>query len=761
MIYDFQQLSPHDLEILVRDLLQGEWGLLLESFKAGRDGGVDLRYARGPHNLVVQVKHYLKTGVSGLLRDLKHEVPKFSSLNPTRYIIATSVALSPANKQAIADVFNGQLAITDILGQEDLNNLLGRHPNIEGKHYKLWLASRAVLDRVLHSDIIVQTEFQVEKVHAAIRRNVRGDAYPRALEVLDHDRVVIISGAPGVGKTTLANMLLYAHLERGWEPVVIRRDVAEGQKFFQRGKSQIFYFDDFMGATFLGDRSSILLDNADRSIVDFIDMIRSSPNARLILTTREHIFGQAVAISERLRQAGLDSHKMVLHIGDYSFAHKAQILYNHLYFSDLPAVYKDVLLDGDLYLEIVRHPKFNPRLIEWLSNFSRIQSISPSGYRDFVWNLLNDPSEVWLHAYERQLSDAGRSLLLALYSLGGKSEGSVLQPAFKKLHKARATRWGLQRRPEDWSTAMSELTNAFLRPAGISSFEVLDPSVMDLVNAVIRKAPENAVDLILGAIDFSQLERVWEIGKTGVLDIGAALVEGGASISSAIESLVLRPSRIVALGSGFGLRQWTEEARLAAILPIANKMMTKEMLALTRVLEDQMIAVWLIRGVRIRDGVEALRLLEQASWEPLKLPDLQRQLIERLIDEAQLGCRSDELREIVSVLDLEGPDNVATLASLRAAFEISRGSIASEIEDCRTDSEFKDLEEDFELFASSLGVEVSREVERLQEAYAEYNDYEEQRADEMMDDYRERYREAIASEDSVRDMFASLRGDRE
>ena len=37
--YDFHQLSPHDLEILARDLLQAEWGITLESFKTGRDGG--------------------------------------------------------------------------------------------------------------------------------------------------------------------------------------------------------------------------------------------------------------------------------------------------------------------------------------------------------------------------------------------------------------------------------------------------------------------------------------------------------------------------------------------------------------------------------------------------------------------------------------------------------------------------------------------------------------------------------------------------
>lgn len=760
MPYDFQQLSPHDLETLVRDLLQAEWGVLLESFKTGRDGGIDLRYAHGPNNLVVQVKHYVKTGIVGLLRDLKIEVAKVTALKPSCYILATSVPLSPANKEAIAQVFSGALAVANVKGQEDLNNLLGRHPNVEHTHYKLWLASRAVLDRVLHSDVITQTEFQVEKVHATIRRNVRSDAYPKALEILNRDRVVIISGAPGVGKTTLANMLLYTHLERDWEPVIIRRDIAEGQKLFQRGKPQIFYFDDFMGATFLGDRASGLLHNEDRAISDFIDLVRASPGARLILTTREHIFGQAVATSERLRQAGLDSHKLILRIGEYSFGQKAQILYNHLYFSDLPEAYKDALLASDFYLEIVRHPKFNPRLIEWLSSFRRINSVPPAGYQDFVRNLLRDPSEVWLHAYEQQLSDAGRSLLLALYSLGGKAEGVVLQPAFKKLHEARSTRWGLPRRPEDWAIAMAELANAFLRPTGKSAFEVLDPSVIDLLNAVIRKAPENAVDLVLGAVDFSQVERVWEIGKNDAPAIRAALIQGGAPVAMSIGRLITRPHRLVAFAGRVGSIQWTEEARIAVILPLTDAMKTQGMLELAKSLKDALVAAWLERGVHINDGVEALRALEHVSWQPLKAHDLEHQLAKRLVDQAQIGCRSDELREIVSVLDLEGPENAATLTALQVAFEASRGSIALEISDCRTDDEFKGLRGDYELLARNLRVDVSSELEELENAYSEYSEYEEQRAEQMMDEYKGRYRESSASEDSVRDMFASLRGDR-
>jgi hypothetical protein len=97
---------------------------------------------------------------------------------------------------------------------------------------------------------------------------------------------------------------------------------------------------------------------------------------------------------------------------------------------------------------------------------------------------------------------------------------------------------------------------------------------------------------------------------------------------------------------------------------------------------------------------------------------------------------------------------------LRSAFENSRDAIEAEIGNCRTAQDCKGLKEDLELFASSLGVDVSYELERLDEANSEFDDYEERRADAMMDEYRDQYRESRTSEASVRDMFDSLRGDR-
>ena len=271
--YDFKQLSPHDLEVLARDLLQAEWGVTLESFKSGRDGGVDLRYAKAGADLVVQCKHYVESGVRGLLRALRSEAEKVRSLGPERYAVVTSVALSPNDKAKIVDIIGPTaLASADVFGADDLNNLLGRHPQVERSHFKLWLASRAVLDRVVNNAVVTQTEFRVREVYEEVRRYVQSDVYPKAVGLLEEHGVVIVAGPPGVGKTTLANLLLYRHVESGFRAVVVQR-IGEALEMFQEGERQVFYFDDFLGRTFLGDRQGGVEDYDRRALVEFLRMV--------------------------------------------------------------------------------------------------------------------------------------------------------------------------------------------------------------------------------------------------------------------------------------------------------------------------------------------------------------------------------------------------------------------------------------------------------------------------------------------------------
>ena len=228
-------------------------------------------------------------------------------------------------------------------------------------------------------------------------------------------------------------------------------------------------------------------------------MVRATPSARLILTTREHLYAQAMDRSERLRASEIRRSSRISPYAKLLFRSKGPNTLQPHYFSDFPREYQNELLQNSFYLQIIKHKKFNPRLIEWLSSFRRLRSVPPTLYRNFVKNLLEDPSEIWRHAYEQEITDAGRSMLLSIFSLGGKTTSSTLKASFSPLHQQRAERYAFRTQPEDFKLALRELVGSFIRPNGAHGLEVIDPSVLDLLNSVVRTAPDNAIDIVTGA----------------------------------------------------------------------------------------------------------------------------------------------------------------------------------------------------------------------------------------------------------------------
>ncbi len=757
--YDFKQLSPYDFEILSRDLIQAAENIHLESFKTGKDNGIDFRYAREPKSTtIVQCKHYATTGITGLLRELKREFPKANALAPHRYILVTSVALSPANKEDIKSIFGPILASKDIIGQDDLNNLLGLHPDVEKKNYKLWLASRAVLDRVLHNAVATQSEFEVEKVYEEIRRYVPSAAYTRALDILNTNHVVIISGQPGVGKTTLAKMLLFQHLESGFEAVSVLTDLQDAKHLYQVGKKQIFYFDDFMGSTFLGEKGSTFTRNQDTAILEFIEMIRRSPTARLILTTREHILRQAVDLSEKIRNSNLIDHRCVLEITDYTFTQRAAILYNHLYFSELNAEYRNALLDNDFYLEIVRHEKFNPRLIEWLSSYRRVRSIAPNKYQTFVRNLLHDPSEIWRHAYEKQISDAGRSQLLALYSLQGKAGIQLLQKAFVALHRQRANKYGFSTRPEDMQLSFTELNGAFIKPTR-SIVDVINPSVLDLMNTILRISPENAIDIIQGATRFDQLARIWALAtaRNGE-SIHQAIVDEVEQLASAVKRLLSARRKIDLDKGAVGYTDAGLERRLAILIEIANATRSTSLRQLIAPFAETVIAFWQTDRVEIEDALSAIRTIQESSWAIAEVaPDLDQRMLRCVIDDARAGCASSDLRDLASLISEQDDLSPQNIFSLQDAFKSYLDThFTGELRDCKSSADFKGLIDELDLIGHYTNIDVSVPIFKVRSEAEEFEEHQSAYEDQRYDEWRDRSYDHRSDEMAVKDMFGSL-----
>jgi hypothetical protein len=223
MAHEFGNLSPADFEDLVRDLIGREFGVRFEAFAAGPDGGMDGRHAKGSSATILQAKHYARSSYASLKSQMKREHASITKLAPARYVLATSCPLTPPNKSELAGLIGPSLlSEADILGPGDLNALLRKYPEIVKSHIKLWLSDAAVLDRVEHSAAHAFNKITKGEIEAKVKVYAPNPSFDSARDTLEANHVVIISGPPGVGKTTLAEMLSYAYIAEGWDLFSIR-----------------------------------------------------------------------------------------------------------------------------------------------------------------------------------------------------------------------------------------------------------------------------------------------------------------------------------------------------------------------------------------------------------------------------------------------------------------------------------------------------------------------------------------------------------
>lgn len=500
--YTFNNLSPIDFEELCRDLLQEELNITFESFTEGKDGGIDFRSSPSlDKNIVLQCKRFTKSNFSSLKTELKKELENVKKLNPNRYILMTSFGLTPTNKEMILKIFHPYIQKSeDIYGKNDINNLIGRHSEIEKKHYKLWIESSNILEKFIHKDVINRSGFKFEEIKEKLKIFVMSENYNNAIELLNEYHYCIIAGNPGVGKSTLADVLSYAYVREEFEFCYVLQNISEALEVFEDGKKQVFYFDDFLGANFLEDG---LERNEESDFISFIKKIGKSNNKKLILTTREYILTQAKERYEKLKNSDIDIVKCTIDMSKYSKKIKAKILYNHLFYSKLSEEYFESILSNKGYKKIIAHKNYNPRLVEFLTDKKKIlvDEVTAKQYLEYFLKILDNPEKIWEGAFNK-IHKYSQYLLYTLSLAYHEIFMDDLEKAFLSIYKDESKVRNFEVNINAFKNALKELEGNFIKieydgKHHIVSFQ--NPSIKDFLIGVVQQ-DTNLIEMLLNNI---------------------------------------------------------------------------------------------------------------------------------------------------------------------------------------------------------------------------------------------------------------------
>lgn len=729
MDYDFAQLNDKEFEILVCDLLSEELSSRFERFKPGKDAGVDARlFLDDRGEVVIQCKHYLKSGVATLVRNLeKIEKPKIESLGLSRYIIATSCSLSRRNKEQVFQALSPHIKTpSDIYGCEDLNDLLRRHGAVEKRHNKLWMVNTALLARFLNRAIEGRSEALLDRASSKSKLFARCKGSDEALERLRKSGVVIITGEPGVGKTTLAESLCLHYFAQDYEVYEVINDLSQAESVYEIGKKQLFYFDDFLGSNYL----HALEYKEDAHITRFIERISRDKTKKFILTSRTNILIQGIVRSDRLRTAKVKGNEYLLRVDQLTRLERAKILYNHLWHGDLSPDCIESLYENERYLEVIKHSNFNPRIIEFITDSQREGFPSADGYWGYVVNNLSNPKEIWRNNFKVQSDEHVRSLVKMTVLSGGKISQEALAKGFNFLREdldrqasdtvERDFRWCLE-------LAVRSFLNRTFTDEEEFEISLFNPSIADFVIGEyggdpkeltrICKALENSRSLRT----LSELKREGYLSKSDYVSVLSELQTDPSFEAKSIDYQIALADRLRAEDKGASLRvdlvkklsQHPEELSVLRLLfswlrdPVVRSE-ARDLGFLQDCIGGQSLSV--------KEAVDLDTLLSEAEDEYEELNDILSNAVRDLLEEDLDQWVTDQgLSEFVDRYDFDHGDG-----DYDTTFELREDELKVEMYSA-TDRFLAD-------FDSSVSESIDSEIRSLVEGYA---------FDDLLDSYRD------------------------
>ena len=294
---------------------------------------------------------------------------------------------------------------------------------------------------------------------------------------------MIISGEPGVGKTTLANqIILYYHTRLDYRMFFYASSMNDLYIANHWDGKKVIFFDDFWGGN---DFTQSQTNTNTNDLVRFIEHIQQQKNCILIMTTREYILEQGLKRHADFRRL-VECDKLDLRMAQYSEADRLQIYLAHLKAS--PLTWKQLSSLYQLGTTVMHSPNFNPRVIGEFTKSITPDMDARKCCEDFL-HYLDYPLDFWERIFQ-ELSEEARTVYLLMAIMPLPIENDILRECYAETMQIR----GKELKWKGFPDVLIELEKTIVRTdlygpdqRKISTVTFQNPSVKDFILQEIRK----------------------------------------------------------------------------------------------------------------------------------------------------------------------------------------------------------------------------------------------------------------------------------
>jgi energy-coupling factor transporter ATP-binding protein EcfA2 len=332
--------------------------------------------------------------------------------------------------------------------------------------------------------------------------------YLEGIAALEYHKIIIITGNPGVGKSTLTKMLALYCVDNGYSLRCVSTNDPDNLKaamLVDRSIKELVIMDDF-----IGQRYEDIIQVKEGSLLSLIKYITSSENKILIMNTRMAVYRNANERFEKLRRYLKMNPIHEIQINDFSKDEKAEILRNFLLRNEavynIPHIYYESILANQAYKQIISHKNYSPRIIEMAMIPHQVKKTPPDKFVASILAKLDNPEDIWKGAFAN-IAREDKILLFVLFSL---TQTTVNYDVLKKCFWSRIRLSpSIDTTETNYESIQNRLADSFLRFFRKESADYAvgfaNPSVADYIESVFSGNEAEREKLINSAVYYEQI----------------------------------------------------------------------------------------------------------------------------------------------------------------------------------------------------------------------------------------------------------------